>query len=52
MTRARLLTALGGLAALTSVVVVDRAVVRRRYGAGLLARAGRGTTVLTVRRPS
>jgi hypothetical protein len=52
MTRARLLTALGGVTALASLVAVDRTVIRRRYGAGLLARAGRGTTVLTVRRPS
>lgn len=39
------------LAAGAVVVVADR-VVRRRYGAGLLARAGRRTTVLTVRKPS
>ncbi|MFJ5840820.1 hypothetical protein ACIQGO_29435 [Streptomyces shenzhenensis] len=50
MTRIRLLTACLGATALTALIVADRTLVRRRYGAGLLAKAGRGTTVLTVRR--
>ncbi|MFC9427164.1 MULTISPECIES: hypothetical protein [unclassified Streptomyces] len=52
MTRTRLLAASLGAAALATLIVADRTVIRRRYGAGLLAKAGRGTTVLTVRRPA
>jgi hypothetical protein len=39
------------LAAGAVVVVADR-IVRHREGAGLLAKAGRRTTVLTVRKPA
>ncbi|GAA4542511.1 hypothetical protein [Pseudonocardia xishanensis] len=37
-------------AAAAAVSVAADRLVRRRYGAGLLARCGRATTVLTVRR--
>jgi len=50
MSRLTIASALVASALVAATLVATDRWVRRRHGAGLLARSGRATTVLTVRR--